>query len=370
MTQTIPTPRLLMGPGPSGVSPDVLKAIARPPIGYLDPVLFEILNGIRANLRDLFGTKNAYTLPLTGTGMAAMECCLVNVIEPGDRVVIGVHGFFGSRMVEICRRIGADVTVFEAEWGTVLREEQCAEALNRTPDAKLVACVHAETSTGVLQPLEGIAQLAHENGALFLVDAVTSLGGLPVDVDRVGIDVCYSGSQKCIGAPPGLAPLTVSGQALEAAAQRRSVVPSWYYDWKLLGDYFDGSHLYHHTVPVNLYFALEAALTEAVDEGFMQRYARHQKVSDYLMNELAEIDIHPFAEPAHRLPMLNAVHVPEHVNDEAEVRRQLLNQYGIEIGGGLGALKDKIWRIGTMGFSATVDNVTVLIRALRAILKH
>lgn len=370
MTQTgmIPFPRILLGPGPSSVTPRVLEALARAPIGYLDPELFTLLEAMRGNLRTVFGTKNDFTIPLTGTGMAGMECCLANLLEPGDTVVIGVAGFFGGRMAEISRRLGAQVIEVQAEWGRILEPEQFAAALKSLTNVKLVGCVHAETSTGVHQPLEAIVALAHQHGALFLADAVTSLGGLPVDIDNVGIDVCYSGTQKCMGAPPGLSPLTVSERALEMAWNRKTPLADWFFDWKLLRDYYDGAHAYHHTVPVNLYYALDAALEEMMEEGLEARFARHRAVSAQLMSGLSDLGIEPFAEEGHRLPTLNSVLIPSRVSDEAAVRKRLLMEYGLEIGGGLGALKGKIWRIGTMGASATHRNVTLLLAALKEVL--
>ena len=370
MTQTsaIPFPRILLGPGPSSVTPRVLEALAKAPIGYLDPELFTLLDEMRANLRTVFGTRNAFTIPLTGTGMAGMECCLSNLLEPGDKVVIGAAGFFGGRMAEICRRLGAEVTEVRAEWGRVLEPEQFATALKSLSNVKLVGCVHAETSTGVHQPLEAIVALAHQHGALFLADAVTSLGGLPVEIDGRGIDVCYSGTQKCMGAPPGLSPITVSEHALQTAFDRKTPLADWFFDWKLLRDYYDGAHAYHHTVPVNLYYALHAALQEIMDEGLEARYARHRSVSAQLMAGLQELEITPFAQEGHRLPTLNAVRIPAEVSDEAAIRKRLLMEYGLEIGGGLGELKGKIWRIGTMGASATPRNVTLLLAALKAVM--
>lgn len=370
MTQTIPLPfpRILLGPGPSSVTPRVLEALARAPIGYLDPELFSLLDDVRANLRTLFGTVNPFTLPLTGTGMAGMEACLVNLIEPGDHVVIGVAGFFGGRMVEICRRLGAEVTEVHAEWGRILEPEQFSEALKPLNRVKLVGCVHAETSTGIRQPLEPLTALAHEYGALFLADAVTSLGGIPVNVDEAGVDVSYSGTQKCVGAPPGLSPMTVSDRALQTALDRKTPVPNWYFDWKLLRDYYDGAHAYHHTVPVNLYYALQAALQEIMEEGMEARFARHQDVSAQLMTGLAELNILPFAQEGYRLQTLNSVRIPSSVTDEAAIRKRLLAEFGLEIGGGLGALKGRVWRIGTMGASATHRNVTLLLAALKEVL--
>ncbi len=368
METALPSPRILLGPGPSSVSQRVLEALGRSPIGYLDPELFVLMDGLRNDLRALFGTKNDFTIPLTGTGMAGMECCLVNLIEHGDNVVVGVNGFFGARMAEICRRLGANVTVVAAEWGQIIEPGPFHDAVKSLPSVKLVGCVHAETSTGIRQPLEPVAEIAHDRGALFLVDAVTSLGGIPVNIDECDVDVCYSGTQKCVGAPPGLSPISVSEGAWQIAAKRKTSVPNWYYDWQILRNYYDSPHTYHHTVPVNLLFALREALIEIFEEGLESRYKRHRDVSNQLMAGLADLGIKPFAHPEYRLPTLNAVVVPESVTDEVAVRKRLLYEFGLEIGGGLGDLKGKIWRIGTMGASATRRNVALLIIALEHIL--
>ncbi|HLJ56285.1 MAG TPA: alanine--glyoxylate aminotransferase family protein [Chthonomonadaceae bacterium] len=367
MSTIIPSPRILLGPGPSSVSPRVLAALARAPIGYLDPELFDLLDRLRANLRTLFGTANAFTIPLTGTGMAGMESCLANLLSPGDRAVIGVNGFFGGRMVEIARRLGAEVVQVDVEWGRPLEPDDFAPALaaGRT---KLVGCVHAETSTGVETPLKPIADIARAHDALFLADAVTSLGGLPVDIDGTGVDACYSGVQKCVGAPPGIAPITVSERALAAAEQRRGAVPNWYYDWCLLRAYYDSPHAYHHTVPVNMLYAVDEALQEILEEGLSARFERHRRVSRLLLEGLQSLGIRPFAPQDCRLPTLSTVSIPDSVTDEAAIRKRLLAEYGIEIGGGLGGLKGKIWRIGTMGSSATERNVLLLVAALWKVL--
>ncbi len=368
MDTALPSPRILLGPGPSSVTQRVLEALGRSPIGYLDPELFTLLDALRHDLRILFGTKNEFTIPLTGTGMAGMECCLVNLIEAGDNVVIGVNGFFGARMVDICRRLGAHVTEVHAEWGHIIEPGPFHEAVKSLPSVKLVGCVHAETSTGIRQPLEPVAEIAHDRGALFLVDAVTSLGGIPVNIDECDVDVCYSGTQKCVGAPPGLSPISVSETAWNTAQQRKSPVPNWYYDWKILRNYYDSPHTYHHTVPVNLLFALREALIEIMEEGIEARYRRHREVSAQLIAGLSNLGVHAFAHPEYRLPTLNAVLVPESVTDEAAVRKRLLYEFGLEIGGGLGDLKGKIWRIGTMGASATRRNVALLLIALEHII--
>jgi alanine-glyoxylate transaminase/serine-glyoxylate transaminase/serine-pyruvate transaminase len=362
-----PLPRVLLGPGPSSISTKVQEALGQAPIGYLDPELFEITDRIRARLRTVFGTQNAFTIPLTGTGMAGMECCFANLIEPADKVVIGIHGFFGERMAEIARRLGAEVITVQAEWGEAIEPEAIANALASAGKVKLVACVHAETSTGICQPLEEIAKLVREHDSLFLVDTVTSLGGMPVEVDRLGIDVSYSGTQKCIGAPSGISPITVSERAWEVRQRRRAPV-EWYFDWLLLRDYYDSPHAYHHTVPVNLLYALEAALEEIEEEGLEARWQRHAAVSALLREQLRELGVEPFGCSANRLPTLNAFCVPDAVDNEAHVRAKLLQDYGIEIGGGLGKLKGKIWRIGTMGSSATPRNVLLLSAALRTVL--
>ncbi len=366
MTSTgcIPSPRILLGPGPSSVSNRVLAALGRPPIGYLDPELFTLLHELREKLRTVFGTANDFTIPLTGTGMAGMEFCLVNLLEPGDEIVIGVNGFFGARMVEIATRIGASVTRVDSEWGKIIEPEQIAQALRNVKSPKAVACVHAETSTGVRTPLFEIGKLAHEHEALFLVDAVTSLGGIPVEIDKNGIDACYSATQKCMGAPPGLSPVTFSQSALTVVEKRKSTVPNWYYDLKLIKSYFYEPHAYHHTVPVNLYYALAESLEEILEEGLETRFERHRTVSEKLISGLALLGVHPFAQDGHRLPTLNSVIIPPGVQDEIAIRKRLLLEYGLEIGGGLGELKGKIWRIGTMGTSATLRNVSLLLTAL------
>lgn len=366
--EKIPFPRLLMGPGPSAVPEPVLKALARPPIGYVDPEIFVLLDRVRAGLQRVFGARDAFTYPQTGTGMSGMEGCLANLIEPGDNIVVGIHGFFGGRMAEIARRLGAEVTEVHAEWGCVLEPEQLETALQPLRAVKLIACVQAETSTGIAQPLDPIVRIAREREALFVVDAVTSLGGMPVEVDSIGIDAAYSATQKCLGAPPGLAPITISTRAWEAVSNRKAAMPIWYDDWRLLRAYFEEPHAYHHTVPVNLYYALDKALAEIDQETLPARFARHREISARLRSSLEAMGIRPFGLESHRLPMLSVFYTPPGVTDEASVRKRLLFEHGIEIGGGLGQLKGKVWRIGTMGASGTVENVDRLAAALRAVL--
>ncbi len=365
-----PSPRILMGPGPSCVSANVLSAMSIAPVGYLDPELFQILDSIRVSLRRLFETDNEFTIPITGTGMAGMECCLANTIEHGDKVVVGVNGFFGARIAEIAGLLGADVTVVNAEWGHILEPDMFRKAVSSLSNIKLAACVQAETSTGIYQPLEEISSIAHEHGALFLADAVTSLGGMPVQTDVNHFDICYSAVQKCVGAPPGLSPITVSEKAFQLRLDRKSPLSHWFFDWKLLHNFFDGNHVYHHTVPVNHYYALKAALDEIEKEGLPERWERHKNISSILINELAELGIVPFAQEGYRLTTLNAVIIPEHIHNEAEIRSRLLQEYGIEIGSGLGVLKGRIWRIGTMGASATLRNVQLTVAALKKIISQ
>jgi alanine-glyoxylate transaminase/serine-glyoxylate transaminase/serine-pyruvate transaminase len=364
----LPLPRVLLGPGPSMVSPRVLQALGAAPVGYLDPELFTDLAELQELLRPVFGTRNRFTLPLTGTGMAGMEACLANLIEPGDNVLVGIHGFFGGRMAEIAGRLGAEVTRVEAAWGQPIEPEAMKRAAEEVRNLKLVCVVHAETSTGVRQPLEEIGRVAREHDALFLVDCVTSLGGIEVGLDAVGADAAYSGTQKCMGCPPGLSPISVSDRALQAAFQRKSPCPSWYFDWKLLDGYWHGDRVYHHTVPVNLLAALLESLREISEEGLPARWQRHQQVSDELIAGLKELGITPFAAEGYRLPTLNSVTIPEGVDDTA-VRNRLLQEFGIEIGGGFGALKGRIWRIGTMGYSASRRNAALLLQALRVCLR-
>lgn len=369
---TFPEPRLLLGPGPSPVHPRVLAAMSRPPIGYLDPELFDILAEIQDGLRMLFRTQNPFTLPLTGTGMAGMEFCLANLIEPGETAVIGVNGFFGGRLCDIAARHGANVVRVDFGWGTPVDPARMAEACDKAGNVALVACVHAETSTGVESPCADVAKVAHECGALFVMDAVTSLGGIPVEIDAWEVDACYSASQKCVGTPPGLAPVTLNARAWEKAQNRKNPVAVWYFDAKLLDAYFHAKPpMYHHTVPVNNYYGLAEVLRLIREEGLEARWQRHRDNSTLLWKELAKVSgsLAPVAAESSRLPTLNAVRLPERlVANEAALRGRLLTEFGIEIGGGLGDLKGKVWRIGLMGHGSESRNVHTLIGALRTIL--
>ena len=354
--------RILMGPGPSDVDPRVLEALARPTIGHLDPAFLEILNEIRTLLQHTFQTRNQMTLAMSGTGSAGMETCVVNLIEPGDPMLVCVNCVFGKRMADVAERCGAAVTTVETEWGRAFQPEAIEQALRSRP-AKVVGIVHAETSTGVRQPVEEISRIVHDHGALLLVDTVTSLGGIEVDVDGWRIDACYSGTQKCLSFPPGLAPVTMSDAALRALDQRKKKVQSWYLDLTMIRQYWGSERLYHHTAPINMNYALLAALELVREEGLEARWARHLTNHRILRAGLSAIGIRYVAQPGHELPMLNAVSVPEGV-DDAKVRAQLLAEFGIEIGSGLGPFKGKVWRIGLMGAASTRSNVLLFLAAL------
>jgi len=362
-----PPERILLGPGPSMVPPRVLQAMASPVLGHLDPAFLAIMDETMSLLRYVFQTENELTFPISGTGSAGMEACLVNLLEPGDRAVIGVNGFFGQRMAEIARRCGADVTVVEAPWGQAVDPQQIQRVLGQGK-AKVVAVVHVETSTGVLQPLEEVIRISHEHGAVVLVDAVASLGGVDLPIDRWGVDVCYSGSQKCLSAPPGLAPVTVSDRVRQEVNHRKTPVQSWYLDFSLLKTYWGGERVYHHTAPVPMIYALHEALRIVQEEGLEARFARHAKHARALWAGLEGLGLRLFAPEPIRSPTLTTVEVPEGV-DEAAVRRRLLVEFGIEIAGGLGPLRGRIWRIGLMGHSAQQRNVLLLLAALGAILR-
>ena len=350
--------RVLMGPGPSDVPREVLEALARPTIGHLDPEFLRILDETQSMLRRVFGTRNALTLPISATGSAGMETCFVNLVEPGDRVLICQHGVFGGRMAEVARRCGADVTLVQGPWGRAIDPDDVARAAANGP-FKVLAVVHAETSTGVLQDLTPFRAIADSCGALLLVDAVTSLAGVAVDVDEHGIDAVYSGTQKCLSCPPGLSPVSFSERAREVLAKR-----IWYLDLRLIGQYFGGDRVYHHTAPVNMVFALHRALELVLEEGLDARYARHRRCAEALYQGLESLGLELIVAPEERLPPLTLVRIPDGVDDGA-VRRALLERHGLEIGGGLGDFKGRAWRIGLMGASATERHVDLCITALR-----
>jgi len=363
-----PPSRLLMGPGPSQVAPSVLRALGAPLLGHLDPAFVKMMDEIKVMLRQVFLTRNEVTFPVSGTGSAGMEFCFVNLLEPGDEAIIGVNGVFGGRMADVAERCGARVTKVEAPWGRIIEPAQIAEALRgRRP--KLVAIVHAETSTGALTPVEEISRLAREAGALMLLDTVTSLGGCPVRVDDWGIDAIYSGTQKCLSCPPGLAPVSLGPRALVAATRRKSKVQSWYLDVNLLASYWGEERAYHHTAPISMNYALHEALRLVFEEGLEARWKRHQENHLLFKAGLAELGLSIASQEGHQLWQLNAVTVPTGV-DEAAVRKRLLTDFNIEVGAGLGPLKGKVWRIGLMGETSTRENVQTILAALKSCLKE
>ena len=360
-------PRMLMGPGPSDVHPRVLEAMAVPTIGHLDGQFLDVLNDIRDMLRTVFQTKNELTLAMSGTGSSGMETCVVNLIEPGDKMLVCIAGVFGQRMKDVAERTGAQVTAIEVPWGQVFTADQVAAALKAHGPFKVVGIVHAETSTGAAQPIEAVGRVAHDAGALLLVDTVTSLGGMDVDVDGWQIDACYSGTQKCLSCPPGLSPVTFNARAADVIANRKAKVQSWYLDLTMIQQYWGSERLYHHTAPVNMNYALHEALKIVLEEGLEARWARHAAQHKGLKAGLEAQGLRYLADADHQLPMLNAVSLPDGV-DEAPLRKRLLEEHRIEVGGGLGAFKGKAWRVGLMGESATERHVNGLLDALRALL--
>jgi alanine-glyoxylate transaminase/serine-glyoxylate transaminase/serine-pyruvate transaminase len=362
-----PPSRVLMGPGPSDVHPRVLKAMATPLVGHLDPSFLQIMNETMELMRTVFETKNELTLAMSGTGSSGMETVFVNLIEPGDKVIIGINGLFGERMVDVAERCGAEVIRVEAPWGEIIKPEQIEQALKNHANVKAVAVVHAETSTGALQPLSEISQLAHAHDALLIVDAVTSLGGVKVGIDENEVDACYSGTQKCLSAPPGLSPVTFSKRAGEAMARRTSKVQSWYLDLSMIQNYWGQERFYHHTAPISMNYALREALRLVVEEGLTETWDRHWKLGRALQSGLEAMGLTLHVVADHRLPQLTSVCIPDGVEDMI-VRKQLLEQFGIEIGGGLGALKGKVWRVGLMGYSCQPRNVLLFLAALEQVL--
>lgn len=351
------------------VNARVYAAMARPLVGHLDPWFLEILEQVQADLRTVFGTANSVTLPISGTGSAGMEACFANLVEDGDEIVVVVAGVFGTRMAEVATRLGARVETVEVPWGRVADPDDVASAVARCARPKLVAVVHAETSTGAWQPLQQIGRIAHDAGALLLVDCVTSLGGCPVAVDEIGIDAAYSGTQKCLSCPPGLSPLTMSERAMEVVRARKSKPRSWYLDLGLIGAYFENQRLYHHTAPVSMIYALAESLSIVLEEGLEDRFVRHERNHHALLAGLAALGVKAAAQEGHRLWMLNSVEVPGGI-DEAALRRRLLLDHGIEIGAGLGPLAGKVWRIGLMGESSRPANVRRLLLALESELRR
>lgn len=367
MRAASPPIRVLLGPGPSNVHPRVLRALSQPLIGHLDPAFIALMEETKALLRSTFRTANPLTLPISATGSAGMEACLVNLLEPGDTAIVGVNGVFGTRMVDIVQRCGARPVAVEAPWGQIITPASIDRALRTHPGVKLVAIVHAETSTGAWQPLEEIGRLVRASGSLFVVDAVTSLGGMPLHVDDWLIDACYSGTQKCLSCPPGLAPLTFGERALAALRARGTKVQSWYLDLSMIERYWGEERVYHHTAPISMNYALLEALRLIDEEGLPARWARHERHHRALKAGLRAVGLELASQDGHQLWTLNSVLIPDGI-DEAGVRAALLAEFGIEIGGGLGPLKGKTWRIGLMGESSSAANVLLVLSVLERVL--
>jgi alanine-glyoxylate transaminase / serine-glyoxylate transaminase / serine-pyruvate transaminase len=358
--------RLLMGPGPSNPYPEVTAAFAQPLLGHLDPEFLRILDETCDRLRTVFDTTNALTLPISGTGSAGMEACFVNLVEPGDTVIVGVNGVFGERMCEVARRSGAEVVRVDAEWGSPLDPQALLDALAAHPGARALAVVHAETSTGVQNDVEPLRAVA-DTETLLLIDTVTSLGGMPLHVDDWRIDACYSGTQKCLGVPPGLSPVTFSPRAVARIRSRNVPVQSWYLDLGLIGDYVGTARKYHHTAPTGMIVALHAGLGVVLDEGLDDGWARHRDVGRALQAALPAFGFSLIAPEGSRLPQLTSARLPDGV-DEAALRLRLLAEYDIEVGGGLGAFAGVAWRIGLMGHTARRSSVAALLGALSDLL--
>jgi len=361
-------PRTLLGPGPSNIHPRVFQAMTSPVLGYLDPEFLVIMDETMALLRHLFQTKNEMAITLPGSGMAGMEAAICNVVEPGDEIIVGIHGFFGQRLGEIVERHGGTAVRVEVEFGQVVEPDQIQDALDSHPNAKMVAVVHGETSSGVGQPLAEIGRLVRERDKLFLVDTVCSLGGADIPVDDLLIDICYGGGQKCIGGPAGIACITLNDRALSVIESRSRPTDTWYLDLSLHRKYWSSDRAYHHTAPGPMICALREALRIIHEEGLEERVARHEKCGDMLKAGLIDLGIELFGDPENRLSMLNCVMIPDGV-DDATVRSRLLEDYRIEIAGGFGPLKGKGWRIGLMGYSASEKNVHYLLAALGEILE-
>jgi alanine-glyoxylate transaminase/serine-glyoxylate transaminase/serine-pyruvate transaminase len=367
LSELHPPYRLLLGPGPCNVDPRVLRAAAAPQLGHLDPFLLDTLGAVAAQLRRVFQTQNELTLCVSGSGFAGAEAVLCNLLEEGDTLIAGSLGFFSGKIAEIAQRIGARVILLESEPGQPLDPQQVAEAFERHPEARLFATAIAETSTGLLQPVEELAQIAHAHEALFVVDAVSGLGGIPIHIDQMQIDACYAGSQKCLGALPGLAPVTLNARAVEVIRRRHRPVQSYYLDLLALQRYWNGDHAYHHTACSNLLLAMHEALRIVLEEGLKARWQRHRLHGEALRAGLQALGLSLLPRPGYELPVLTAVRLPAPVPEE-QLRRQLLTAYSIEVGGGLGPLKGQLLRIGLMGYNASRKNVETVLAALEQLL--
>jgi len=361
-----PPVRTLLGPGPSDVDPRVLAALAKPTVGHLDPYYLKIMDELQGMLRELFRTRNRMTMAISGTGSAGQEATVANVVEPGDKVLVCINGVFGGRLADMAERAGGDVAKIDRPWGEVFTVAEVKEALARVKP-RVVAIVLAETSTGAWQPIEEIAAAVGNAGAMLILDTVTALGGIPVEIDKWQIDAVYSGTQKCLSCPPGLAPVSFSDRAVEKILARQQKVRSWYLDVSLIANYWGGDRVYHHTAPINMTYGLHEAVRLVLEEGLEASWARHKRNQLALRAGLATLGIDYATQAGHELPQLNAVRIPEGV-DDAAVRKALLERFGIEVGAGLGAFKGKVWRIGLMGYSSRPENVTKLLDALETLL--
>lgn len=369
MTTTRPVrEKLLLGPGPCNPSAGVLEALRRPMLGHMDPEFIAILESCQSMLREVFRTENPITFPVSGTGTSGMELLLVNMLEPGDKAVIAVGGFFGDRLASLAERIGAETTRYEYAWGTSINKDEFFQEIEEVKP-KVVGLVNAETSTGVYQNMEGISQVVHENGALLCVDCVTSLATCPVEIDNWRADLAFSCSQKGLACPPGLAPVTVSPRATEVLANRESCIPSFYFNLREIQKYLTGAtaRVYHHTAPISMIFGLHQGLTEVLEEGLEARWERHRATAQYLIERFAELGLEPLVAETDRLNALTTFTIPEGVDDVA-TRSMLLNDYGIEIGAGLGQLAGKVWRVGLMGGNSARESVDRLVDALKRVL--
>ena len=362
-----PSPRILLGPGPSPVHPRVLAALGMPLLGHLDPEFVTLMDETQGLLRHVFRTENRLTMAVSGTGSAGMEAVVVNLIEPGDKMLVCVNGVFGGRMVDVAQRAGAEVTAIERPFGEIFDPQEIRDAVRKV-GPKLVGIVQAETSTGAWQPIPEIAKIAHEGGAMIAIDTVTGLGGIPVEIDAWGIDAAYSGTQKCLSCPPGLAPVTFSPRAVDVINSRKTKIQSWYLDMTMISRYWGQDRFYHHTAPISMNYALREALALVVEEGLEARFARHKLNHLALKAGLEAMGLSYVTAEGQGLPQLNCVRIPDEI-DDLVVRKRLLNEWGIEIGGGLGALKGKAWRIGLMGFGSRRINVTLVLAALETCLR-
>ena len=369
MNPFIPPKRILMGPGPSNVHPRVLEAMSKPTIGHLDPEFIQLMDEIKELLKYAFQTKNEVTFAVSGPGSVGMETCLVNLVEPGSKVLVCINGVFGGRMRSIVERCGAEAITLNFPWGKAVDTQQFEDKLKKNKNISVCSFVHAETSTGAKSDIQTLTEIAHRSNCLVIADTVTSLGGIPVMIDEWNIDVSYSGSQKCLSCPPGLSPVTFNERTVEFIKNRKTPVQSWFMDLNLILSYWGGStkRAYHHTAPINSLYALHESLLLLQEEGIENSWNRHKKNGEKLVSELMKISLKPFVKADERLPQLTSTTIPKEV-DEAKIRASLLNDYNIEIGAGLGELTGKVWRIGLMGYSSSEENINSCVKALKEIL--